>query len=262
MRMAKRWMLAAALLLAVAGCSRKQEVAPLPVVGETGKAGAKLAYEHHLRIALPQQQIAPRMAAVREACTSARFGACNVLSFDEGDEGDSLTLRVVPAGVEPLSSMASQNGKLASRRTQAEDLADAVDDNAQKLKQLEAYSAQVEQLAQRKDLSTADLIALAHERAQVQVDRENLQNVAAQQQRRIDTNVLTLEFTDASRGHPLGLSLSACIDQLYDGTSDALSMFAYGVPFLPLLLLAFPLALLWRWLWRKATRKSRERGAG
>jgi hypothetical protein len=256
MGVAKRWMLVATLALVAAGCSRKQEVAPLPVVGETAKAGAKLAYEHQLRIELPEEQIAPRIAAVREACESARFGTCNVLSLEQSDHSGSLTLRVVPSGVEPLTRIASQNGKLAWRQTHAEDLADAVNDNDQKLKQLEAYSAQVEQLSQRKDLSPSDLIALGHERAQIQVERENLQNVAAQQQRRIDTNLLQLDFSDVTDGHHFGISLSDVTDQLSDGVRDALQMLAYGIPFL---LLAFPLALVWRWIWRKVTRKSRER---
>jgi hypothetical protein len=258
MRTAKHWMLMATLALVVAGCSKKQEVAPLPVAGETPKAGAKLAYEHHLRIELQQDQIAPRMAAVREACESAKFGACNVLHLEQSEDSGTLTLRVVPAGVEPLTGMASQNGKLAWRRTEAEDLTDAVNDNEQKLKQLEAYSAQIEQISQRKDLSASDLIALGHERAQIQVDRENFQNTAVQQQRRIDTNLLEMEFAVNTRGHHLGVTLSECIDELYNGIRDALSALAYGVPFL---LLLFPLALVWRWLWRKVTRKSRERDA-
>lgn len=136
------------------------------------------------------------------------------------------------------------------------DLADAVNDNQQKLKQLEVYSAQIEQVAQRKDLSASDLIALSHERAQIQVERENLQNESLQQQRRIDTNLLQMEFTDETRGHHLGFTFSDGIDQLYDGIRDTLSMVAYGIPFV---LLAFPLALVWRWLWRKVTKKSRER---
>lgn len=251
----KRWVLLAAWVLVATGCSRKQEVAPQPVVGETGRAGAKLAYEHELRIELPQEQIAARVAAVREACESARFGACNVLNLDQTEQSGSLTVRVVPAGVEPLSALATQNGKLAWRKTRAEDLADAVNDNQQKLKQLEVYSTQIEQLAQRKDLSASDLIALSHERAQIQVDRENLQNESLQQQRRIDTNLLQMEFTDEASGHHLGFTVSDGVDQLYDGIRDTLSMVAYGIPFV---LLAFPLALAWRWLWRKLTKKSRD----
>ena len=83
MRIAQRCVLLAALALVAAGCSKKQEVGPLPVAGETAKVGAKLAYEHHLSIELPEKQIAPRMAAVREACESARYGACNLLRLKQ-----------------------------------------------------------------------------------------------------------------------------------------------------------------------------------
>ena len=257
MHMTKRWMLLVAVMLVAAGCSKKQEVGPLPVAGESSKAGAKLAYEHQLRIELPEGEIAPRMAALREACESARFGACNVLRMEQGEHNGTLAVRVVPAGVEPLTGMASQHGKLAWRQTRAEDLADAVSENEQKRKLLETYSAQVEQLSARKDLSAGDLIALSHERAKIQVDRESLENTAAQQQRRIDTNLLQMDFTDGSRSHQLGMSLNQWIGELYDGIDTTLSVLAYGIPFL---LLAFPLALAWRWIWRKVTRKSRERG--
>lgn len=256
MRIAKSWMLVATLVLAAAGCSKKQEVAAPPVAGETAKVGAKLAYEHHLRIALPEVQIAPRMAAVREACESARFGACNVLRIEQSEHNATLSVRLVPSGIKPLSGMASQDGKLIWRQTRAEDLADAMNDNEQKRKQLDAYATQMDQLAQRKDLTASDLIALGHERAQIQVDRENLQNGAAQQQRRVDTNLLQLDFTDEARGHHLDISFSDWTDQLYDGLGEVLSMLAYGIP---LLLLAFPLALGWRWLWRRLTQKSRKR---
>ena len=256
MRVIRHGMLVATMVMLVAGCSNKQEMGPQGVDGEKAKAGAKLAYEHHLRIELPEGQMTQRMAAVRQACDSARFGACDVLRFEQSEHDGTLTVRVVPSGVEPLTGMASQNGKLAWRQTRAEDLADAVNDTEQKRKLLETYSTQVEQLAQRKDISTSDLIALGHERAKIQVEREELQNAAAQQQRRIDTNLLQMDFTDQTRSQRFGLSLGDWTDQLYEGVRAALSMLAYAIPFLPLL---FVLALAWRWVWRKVTRKSRER---
>lgn len=259
MRVMKHGMLVAAVVLLVAGCSSKQAGAPQGIGGETSKTGAKLAYEHHLRIELPEGEMAPRMAAVRQACDSARFGACDVLRFEQSEHDGTLTVRMVPSGVEPLTSMASQNGKLAWRETRAEDLAEAVNDTEQKRKLLETYSVQVEQLAQRKDLSTSDLITLSHERAQIQVQREELQNTAAQQQRRIDTNLLQMDFTDKTRSQRFGLSLGEWTDQLVEGVRAALSMLAYAIPFLPLV---FVLALAWRWVWRKVTRKSRERSVG
>lgn len=259
MRGMQRWLCLAVVVWMAAGCSKKQEVGPLPVNGETPKAGAKLAYEHRLRIELADGQLASRMDSVREACESARFGACNVLGIEQSEHDGSLSLRVVPAGVEPLSRLASQDGKLASRQTRAEDLAEAVSDNEGRLKQLDAYAAQLEQIAQRKDIATNDLIALSHERAQIQVQRDDLKNIAAQQQRRIDTNVLNLQFSEAavrSRSHRLAISFGEFVDRLYEGVGDALSILAYGIPFL---LLAFPLALTWRWFWRRVVRSPRGR---
>lgn len=254
-----QWLLIGAVALASVACSKKQEVSPAPVPGETAKAGAKLAYEHQLSITLASDAIGPRMAEVRQACESSQFGACNVLRIDQSTRYGTLVLRVVPAGVEPLTHMASRDGTIASRQTQAEDLADAVDQTAREHQELEAYAQQMEQLAQRKDLSTTDMIALAHERAQIQVKREALDNLAAQQQRRLDTNKLTLVFSDTEHASRWGLTWIGWLDRLYEGVSDTLMMVAYG---LPVLLLVFPLALLWRWGWRKATRRSRERSIG
>lgn len=254
MRGMKRALWVALVVCAAAGCSRKQEAGPLPIAGETPKAGAKLAYEHRLQIELADGQLAARMDAVRQACETARFGACNVLTIEQGAHDGSLSLRVVPSGVEPLSQLASQDGRLTARQTGAEDLAEAINDNEGKLKQLDAYAAQLEQIAQRKDIAVADLIALSHERAQIEVQRDELKNIAAQQQRRIDTNVLTMQFVDStvsSRGHRMSMTFSGWLDRLGEGVSDALSVLAYGLPFL---LLAFPLALLWRWLWRRLVR--------
>lgn len=259
MRREMQWLLVAVMALAAAACSRKQEVAPSPVIGETARSGAKLAYEHRLNIGMAQDAIGPRMAEVRQACESAQFGACNVLAIEQGSSGGTLDLRVVPAGVEPLTRMASRDGHVAQRQTRAEDLADAVDDTARQRQELDAYAQQMDQLAQRKDLSATDVIALAHERAQIQVKRTQLDNLAAQQQRRLDTNRLTLIFSDTERGGGWGMAWNDWVDRLHEGVSDTLYVVAYGLPFL---LLAFPLALLWRWIWRKATRRSRERKVG
>jgi hypothetical protein len=190
---------------------------------------------------------------VRDACEAQRFGACNVLRMQQGEWRSSLTVRATPGAIEPLVSMAGQGGRLASRETHAEDLADAVGDNQRKQAQLDAYAKRLDELASRKDLAVADLITLSHEQAQVQQQRESLQGEAAMQQRRLDTNLLELDFHDAdagSRGHRLGESFRGMLDRLIEGIDDALSTLAYGLPFL---LLALPLALAWRWAWRRIT---------
>ena len=254
----RKWMMAVSVALLLAACSKKQEVAPGAMTGESSKVGAKLAYEHSVEFELPGAQIGSRVGAVREACDAQRFGACNVLRIQQGHGDALLVVRALPGAIEPLVALAGQGGRLASRETHAEDLADVVEDNRQKQMQLDAYAKRLDELAVRKDLAVADLISLSHEQAQVQQQREALQGEAAMQQRRLDTNLLSMRFHDAdagSRGHRLGRSFGELFDRLVDGVDDALSTLAYGLPFL---LLALPVGLAWRWGWRRITRRSKQ----
>jgi len=114
--------------LALVGCSPKDHSRATVINGEQGRAGAQLAYEHELTLALPGALLAPRMQATREACESARFGACNILGITEDSNGGEIILRIAPSGVEPMVAMAAEGGKLGQRITTAEDLADAVAD--------------------------------------------------------------------------------------------------------------------------------------
>lgn len=245
------------LLQVLAGCSKKQEVAPAPISGERSKAGAMLAYEHVLRIRLPGAEIAGRLAAARQACETARFGACNVLRIEQAEHDAELAVRIVPEGVEPMAKLAAQGGTVGFRQTTAEDLADAVSDNQRQRELLEKHAQHLAELAARKDIAVADLIALSHEQASVESQLQSLQAAAANQQRRLDTNRLELHFGDTSaysRGGRIGDGLSGLLDETTEGVTDALSLLGYGLPFL---ILAFPLALLWLWLWRRFARRGR-----
>lgn len=252
---AGRWMTILVCVAALAGCSKKQEVAPTGVAGEVPKAGASLAYEHKITVQLPGKQIPTSMDAVRAACETQRFGPCNVLRISQDSSQSAIVVRLVPTGVEPLVALAAQGGHLGRRETRAEDLADAVQDNLQKQRQLDTYARRLDELAARKDLSTADLIALGHEQAQVEQQRETLLGEAARRQRRIDTNLLELQYTnvdESGASHRLARSFHGMGDNVVEGVDDAISMLAYGVPFL---ILALPLGLLWRWAWRRLTRR-------
>lgn len=239
------------------GCSKKQEVSPAPVSGEKSRAGAMLAYEHVLRIRLPGTEIAGRLAAARQACETARFGACNVLRIEQAEHDAELVVRIVPEGVEPMAKLAAQDGTIGFRQTTAEDLADAVNDNQRERELLEKHAQHLTELAARKDIAVADLIALSREQASVESQLQSLQAVAANQQRRLDTNRLELHFGDTSaysRSGRIGDGFSGLLDETTEGVTDAMRLLGYGLPFL---ILAFPLALLWLWLWRRFTRRGR-----
>ncbi|MHB1056423.1 MAG: DUF4349 domain-containing protein [Rhodanobacter sp.] len=245
------------MALLLAGCSKKQAVSPAPSSGEKAQAGAMLAYEHVLRIRLPGAEMAGRVVSARQACETARFGACNVLRIEQGEHDAELVVRIVPQGVEPMAKLAAQGGTIGLRQTTAEDLADVVNDNRRQRDLLERHAQHLAELAARKDIAVTDLIALSHEQASVESQLQSLQATAANQQRRLDTNRLELHFDDIdtySRGGRVGEGFSGLLDRATDGVTDALGLLGYGLPFL---ILAFPLAMLWRRLWRRFTRRDR-----
>ena len=247
-------------LSAVPGCDKKA-VSPAPsppVSGEAARAGTMLAYEHAIRIRVPSGEIPARVTAVRDACTASKFGACSLLSMQEsgGDyrgEG-SITVRIVPEGVEPLAQLAAKDAIVTSRETNAEDLADAVDDTQQRLATLARQREKFEALEKRPNLAVSDQMMLSKELATLEVQIEAATNVSQQQRRRIETNRVAFVFMeagDSSRAARIKEVFSGFWDSLLEGVADALEYLGHGIPFL---LLAFPLALTWRWLWRRFTR--------
>lgn len=252
----KPWMVVT-LLAALAGCS-EQSGAPLggALQGERNQAGSYLAYEHQVGIELAAEQIGERIAATREACLSERFGACSLIAAQQSSghapRGD-LTLRIVPDGVEAITALASEGGELVSRSTRAEDLAQAVSDNRRQHEQLLRQQRTLQQFEQRDDLAVADLLALAREQAALEVQLQAIAQEAAQQQRRLDTNLLTLSFTSPYERSPLGRigeAFSRLTDNLAEGTANLIEFIGYSLPFLIVL---FPVALGLRKLWRRLT---------
>lgn len=248
-----------AAFFSLAACSKKLAVsAPNDVQGQVAKAGNSLAYEHTLRILIAADAMHARVVAARLACEDARFGACSVLRIEE-DAGSypsaSLKLRIVPAGVEPLVNLAARDASVGSRETKAEDLAEAVADTARNTEMLTRQRLKLSEFETRKDLSVADMLTLSRESASVEIQLDALTKTAQQQQRRIETNLLTLNFRadrEASHWSRIGDAFSGSFDQMTEGVVTVIESIGFG---LPLLLVAFPLALLWRWLWRRATRR-------
>lgn len=254
--MQKTWTWLAVLLLALcaAGCASKDAKAP-SVAGAKATGGAMLAYTHTVSVRMSANAIDARVTAVRDACTSGKFGACNLIDVRQREGSGHLEVRIVPEGVQGMIDLAAQGGRVTEHETQAEDIGPAVEQTQRDRAQLEQYTHRLDELAARKDLPASDLIALAHEQAEVAVKRQALDDTAAGQQRRLDTNLLTLGFSDSSRASYRGDAMEtwdSIVDRTIEGFFDAVGLLGYGVSFL---VIAFPLALFWRWGWRKATRK-------
>lgn len=199
----------AALLLA--GCSNKHASTELaaagaPAVQGAAKAaaggdadvGAFLAYEHTVGLTLGGDAIAGRVAAVQAACNEGRFGQCVVLNvWQQGGEhpGGSVGLRIVPAGVEPMIALASDGAEQGSRSTRAEDLAVVVRDNALAQARLRKELERLNGFQSRPGLGVSDMIALSERLAAVEAQLEIAEQEAAQHRRRIDTQLLTFNFS-------------------------------------------------------------------
>nr|WP_165678095.1 DUF4349 domain-containing protein [Pseudomonas otitidis] len=267
--MIKHWSLPFLLaLIALAGCSPSDREASggAALQGEASKPGAFLAYEHQVSIHLAAEAVAPRLAATREACNDGRFGNCELLAIEQNQGGyraGQLVLRIVPEGVEKIVALAAEGGELQSRTTRAEDLAQAVGDNARTRERLERQYKTLQAFQARKDLAVADLLALAREMAELEVQLAANAQESAQQQRRIATNLLTLDFTTdqqrPSRLSRIGEAAAGLLDNVTEGTAQALEMLGYGIPFVVIL---FPLALLVRGLWRRATGRNKAAARG
>ena len=268
---ASRWSVIPLLALALvaAGCAKQGEAvsadaptdaaaAPPGESGLTGtrnRNGSQLAYAHEVRVRLPAARIGPNLSATRDACMAQRFGDCTLLAEDLGageDPTGLLRMRAAPDAVAGLVGLASAQGEIAQRSTQAEDLADAVRENGMRRARLELQHRKLGEIMERRDLKAEDLFALTERMAELEAQLQMAEQEAAQQQRRIQTNLLTIHFQTTS----ITVESSRITESLRGVTStwDAsiASLITIVAALLPFALLAGLIAWLVRWARRRS----------
>ena len=259
--------LAAAMVL-LAACSQQESAvgsSPSPaadsVSGEATSApeGTFLAYEHSVSITLAGREIPARVKAVQASCFAQEFGDCAVLNVQQqGGESPSgaVTVRIAPKGVEPLLAQAGTGGEIRSRDLKAEDLAESVRDNALQRSRLEKEHARLLQFVGRPDLEVGDMLTLSKQLAEVEASLDGTQREAAQQKHRIDTNLLTIEFsptgTEAGRSD-IGQAFRDSGQILATSTAWLIRAVAFLIP---LLLVIGALLAIRRWRLRARKAKA------
>ncbi|MDR2189315.1 MAG: DUF4349 domain-containing protein [Azonexus sp.] len=200
--------------------------------------GAYLAYEHQVHITLDAAAIPARLQAAQQDCLSETHGACQILETSQ-QGGDypwaRLVVRLAPAGIEPMIAAASKDGEIGSRNTHAEDLAQVVRDNKVLRERLRRERERLLEFQQRRDLSVADMIALSQQLAQVDAQAQVAEQEAAQHQRRIETQKLTLDFRPPGRQKGDGEIRQALRDfraTLALGTAWTIRAVAFMIPLL------------------------------
>lgn len=221
-------------------------------------AGTFLAYEHSISLVLPVDSIPDRIAQTQASCLSQKFGDCAVLNVSQqgGDYPQgSLTVRIAPKGVEPMIRQAGNGGEIEDRSTRAEDLAQVVQDNAAQRHRLENEHSRLMEFQARRDLAVGDVIALSKQLSEVESQLELTQREGAQHQRRIDTNLLTLNFRPPggeSGRSEIGQAVRDFGEILALSTAWTIRAAAFLIP----VVVVFAV-LLGLWRWRRRARTTR-----
>jgi len=165
--------------------------------GVANHNGSQLAYSHDVRVRLAADHLAGNLGKVRDACNAQTFGTCDVLG-EQLSAGDiptgELQMRAAPEAVAGLVKTAAEGGSIAQRSTQAEDLAEAVRDNGLRRKRLELQHEKLSEILQNAHGNMDQLVALTERMAELEAELGAADQEAAQQQRRIATNLLSLHF--------------------------------------------------------------------
>lgn len=242
--------------LVAAGCARHEGGGAVAADSVRNPAGGQLAYEHDVEIVLEASAIPDRLKASQQACGTGKFGACSVLAVSQ-QGGDypraSLTVRIVPDGVEPFIAQAAKGADIGSRNTRAEDLAQAVGDNDLLQDRLARERDRLLEFQQRRDLAVADMIALSQQLAQVEAQLQAAQQEGAQHRHRIDTQRVTLQFVPPGGQSGRGEIRQALRDftaTLSTGTAWTIRAVAFLIPVG--LVLWVVIALVRRWRRRKS----------
>jgi len=252
-----------ALLLALAACAKNGERAQEAgaVAADAAVAspeGAFLAYEHDVQVQLEAAQIAPRIQQVAQACQNAKFGECAVLQVDQrsGEQpSGEVKVRIAPKGVESLIGLAGEGGKLQARNTRAEDLAQQVADTALTKARLEKEHARLLSYQDRSDLKIEDLMAITTRLSEIEAGVEQANKDAAQQRRRIDTQLVTMHF-DTTSGQR---SRSEIGEALSESGSILSTSVAFLIRAAAALLPVGVVALVMAWIVRALIRRRRRK---
>jgi hypothetical protein len=262
-----------ALLFAVvtAACAKAQ--APAATLALAGPAAEReaatpadrtLAYEHRVSIELSAAMLPQRLDAVRKTCVEDSKRACMLLDVSRQDTRGTINgrirMRVPPSGVEPMVAIASAGGKVVSRTTHAEDLAQPAADTDRQIALLTTHRDRLAEIMKNRDLRVEQLITVSKELATVQTELDAAATQRRNLQRRLDTELLEIELS--VEGARYGGADTPVRDALRSFTADFFNAVAMVIGFiallLPWLVVILPgivlLRLFWRWVGRRLAR--------
>jgi hypothetical protein len=267
--------------LPLVGCARKEigarvaapymQAAALrsEVAEEPLKRAKSLAYEHTVSVELPKESVSPRLGEVRTTCESRKQFACTVLdvSFgtDSGVPTGHIRVRLAPTAVDPVIEVAAKDGRITSRSTHGEDLAEPISDTERELSLLSTHRDRLNEFLKRKDLRVDQVISLSKEVSSTQTQIDALNTQRANLQRRVDTELLTIEFSAPKEAYfaeqsPIRDAIRSFGVNFREAVAQVITFTAALIPWLVIIIPGLVLLrLFWRWITRWLARREQRR---
>jgi hypothetical protein len=262
------------VLVTLAGCQQKQASSPMSFAAQeasgsspTNEAPDTLAYEHSVSLEVDAATVPERLREIEAACKADSASSCTIiessLRWRERLPSASVRMRLAPGGVEGLITLASRDGKIVERTTNAEDLAQPVADTERSLALLGVHRDRLVDIMKRKDLPIDQLITVSKELATVQSQIESASSTHANLRRRIDTDLLTIGLSPPpadilAETTPVRDALRASGANFRAATAMVIGFVSALVPWLFVILPGLVLMrMFWRWIGRRLGRFER-----
>jgi hypothetical protein len=271
--------LAVALFGAVlAGCGPRYSglvrgAAPLEVLARTERASSdQFAYEHTLGLSMPKAAIKPRFERSRDECLhdaalSSKLLSANIDLVGDADYSTSGDLTVTlphdkigafeASVLAPVSGEATNDVRVDSRSSRAENVGQEASDTKQKLTQLTSYRDRLVAMSKRPGLSVDDLIKIESELSKTESDLDQAIADSRDVGNRVKLERVTISLAERpsvwDAGRPIVRVFHNAIEILGESTADAIDFVIRLVPWLPILAGAF---FLLPWTWRSIRRRS------
>ena len=243
--------------------------AAAPAARQVTQRRDTLAYEHSVSIELDRKLLPTRLSEIESACAAGTPVECTVLEVSLHSQDDVFSgiirMRIAPPGVDSTIEAASQGGKLTSRSTRAEDLAQPIADTQRKLALMTTHRDRLAEIMKSRDLKVEQLITVSKELATVQTDIDALSTAQAQLRRRIDTDLLTINLsppkgTYLSQQTPIRDAFRFFGSNFREAVANVISFIAVVLPWLVIVLPGlFLLRAFWSWIGRALARRQQRK---
>ncbi|MCK7598990.1 DUF4349 domain-containing protein [Microbulbifer sp. CAU 1566] len=246
-----------AFAVLVSGCSSSEddssaEFSDIRMGAQQEEKNKYLAYTHRISIDLPVNKVKDRYDELVEWCVDDREFKCMLLDSSLSTSNfvhAKIRVRIVPEGVVPYLTKASDQGSTTEKSTEVEDLAESIVDNQKRLEMLSDYRDKLEALSERSDGDVEALVKIASELAKVQSDLEYSLGKKAHLMQRVEMDVVNLNLFSRSQKsfwRPIGESISEFGSNLSEGISSVITIIAYLIPWTILLsIIVFVARKLW-----------------